>query len=76
MLNNIFWLLEKVRKEILESFTLPQLNISYWEFLIYLAIAGIAITVLINGVRVSGSALVHSAKERERAAKVKSKRSR
>lgn len=63
MLDNIFWLLELVRTRILEAFILPDLNISYWEFLIYSAIVGVVVTVLINGVKVSGSANSYSVNE-------------
>lgn len=63
MLDNIFWLLELVRTRILEAFILPDLNISYWEFLIYSAIVGVVVTVLINGVKVSGSAQNFSVRE-------------
>lgn len=63
MLDNIFWLLELVRTKILEAFIIPDLEISYWEFLIYSAIVGVVVTVLINGVKVSGSAQNFSVRE-------------
>ena len=54
-----------VRENILEEFVLPELNISYWEFLIYLALVGVVATVLVNGVRVGGGAAASSARKRE-----------
>lgn len=63
MLDNIFWLLELVRTKILEAFIIPDLNISYWDFCIYSAIVGVVVTVLINGVKVSGSAHDYSVRE-------------
>lgn len=53
--NPLTWflsLLENVRIHILESFTLPGLSVSYWDFLIGLAIVSIVITVLVNSVSV------------------------
>lgn len=52
-MNDALWLLEYVRENILEKFMLPQLDISYWDFLIYLALASIVIVVLVNKVRLS-----------------------
>lgn len=62
MLDNLFYILNTVREEILEGFIIPQLGLSYWEFLCLLAIVGIVITVLVNSVRVSGSAAVNQSK--------------
>lgn len=59
----MFWLLKYVRENILEKFILPELNLSYWEFCIYLAIAGVVIVVLVNAVQVSGSLNLNSRKE-------------
>ena len=65
MLQNIYWLLNYVRENILEKFMLPELNISYWDFCIYLAIAGVVIVVLINAVRVSGSSAISNSERRK-----------
>lgn len=54
MIDNLFWLLNYIRTNLLESFIIPQLGISYWDFCIYLAVAAIVITVLINAVNVGG----------------------
>ena len=63
MLSNIFWLLNYVRENILEAFILPDLGISYWDFLIYLAIAGVVIVVLINTVQVTGGRSISASKK-------------
>ena len=63
MLDSLFWMLEQVRTKILEGFIIPDLDISYWEFCIYSAIVGVVVTVLINGVKVSGSAQNYSVRE-------------
>lgn len=55
MVSYVIWLLKLVRTEILEGLTLPELDISYWDFCIILAVVGIVATVLINSVRISGS---------------------
>lgn len=55
MLENFWWLMNTIREELLEKFILPGIGISYWKFLIYLAVAGVVITVLINSVRYSVS---------------------
>lgn len=57
MISDLIWILKTIREELLEKFMLPELNISYWDFCIYLAMAAIVITVLINSVKVSGSGL-------------------
>ena len=62
MLENFWWLMNTIREELLEKFILPGIGISYWKFLIYLAVAGVVITVLINSVRYSVSS-VHSDKD-------------
>ena len=62
MISNLFWILNEVREKILEAFVLPELGISYWKFLIILAVVGVVITVLINSVQVSGSAAVSAGK--------------
>lgn len=53
-----------VRTEILDSFNLPELDISYWDFCIILAAVGIVATVLINSVRISGGSAASFSKER------------
>lgn len=53
MISNLFWLLNYIRTSILETFTLPELGISYWDFLVTLALVGVVATILINSVRVS-----------------------
>lgn len=55
MFENFWWLMNTVRTEILEKFIIPGIGISYWKFLIYLAVAGVVITVLINAVRYSSA---------------------
>ncbi len=42
-----------VRTKILEGFILPELDISYWDFCIILAVVGIVATVLVNSVKIS-----------------------
>ena len=59
MINDLFWILNYIRTELLEKFELPELGISYWEFLCLLAIVGMVITVLVNSVQVSAG---HSAR--------------
>lgn len=63
MISNMLWLLKLVREEVLEKFILPELEISYWDFCIYLAIMGVVIVVLINAVKVSGGQTQFSSKE-------------
>ena len=63
MISNILWLLRLVREEVLEKFILPELEISYWDFCIYLAIIGVVIVVLVNAVKVSGGQTQFSSKE-------------
>lgn len=63
MLDNIFWLLELVRDQILKKFIIPDLDISYWEFCIYGALVAVVVTVLVNAVKVSGSGSAYSSKE-------------
>lgn len=53
MISSFLWIMNYVREEILEKFILPEIGISYWEFCIYLAIAAIVITLLINSIKVS-----------------------
>lgn len=55
MLENFWYLMNTVRTEILEKFIIPGIGISYWKFLIYLAVAGVVITVLVNAVRYTSS---------------------
>lgn len=66
MIKNFLWLLKYVRTEILESFILPELNISYWDFCIILAVVSIAAVVLLNSVRISGTASIRSNKNRSK----------
>ena len=67
MINNIVWILKNVRENILEQFIIPDLNISYWDFCIYLLIVGLVATVLVNSVRgISGRA---ASSEKQRAFK-------
>ena len=63
MISNILWLLRHVREEIFEKFILPELEISYWDFCIYLSIISVVIVVLINAVKVSGGQSQFSSKE-------------
>ena len=53
MIENILFILNNVRENVLESFIIPGLNISYWDFCISLLIVGLLITVLVNGVKSS-----------------------
>lgn len=62
----LFEIMTTIRTQILETFTIPGLGISYWKFCIYLLIIGVVITVLINGVRVSGGALAADNRIKER----------
>lgn len=55
MLENFWSLMNTIRTELLEKFIIPGIGISYWKFLIYLAVAGVVITVLINAVRYTSS---------------------
>lgn len=52
-MSNLFEIMTMIREQILETFSIPGLGISYWKFCIYLLIIGVVVTVLINGVRVS-----------------------
>ena len=61
MLENFWYLMNTVRTEILEKFIIPGIGISYWKFLIYLAVAGVVITVLVNAVRYTASESVSRA---------------
>lgn len=75
MITNLFWILNYIREELLEKFILPELDISYWKFLIILAMVSVVVAVLINSVRVSGSAAFSvgdSEFRKERFKKVKS----
>ena len=57
MINNVVWLLNKVREDILDAFIIPDLNISYWDFCILLLIVGLVATVLVNSAKgISGRA--------------------
>lgn len=51
MISDLFYILNEVREKIFERFILPGLNISYWSFLIWIAIIGMVITLLVNSVR-------------------------
>jgi len=62
MIDNLLYILKYIRENLLEKFNIPGLEMSYWEFLIMLAIVGIVITVLINAVQVSGSSAVKQSK--------------
>lgn len=55
MLENFWSLMNTIRTDLLEKFIIPGIGISYWKFLIYLAVAGVVITVLINAVRYTAS---------------------
>lgn len=55
MISNFIWLMKLVRTKILEGLILPELDISYWDFCIILAVVGIVATVLINAVKISGN---------------------
>ena len=55
MISNLLWILKYIREELLEKFMIPELNISYWDFCIYLAMAAVVIAVLVNSVKVSGT---------------------
>lgn len=69
MLENFWYLMNTIREDILEKFIIPGIGISYWKFLIYLAVAGVVITVLINGVKVS-SGNAYSVRRQKHAEKV------
>lgn len=62
----LFQIMQTIRTEILETFTIPGLGISYWKFCIYLLIIGVVVTVLVNGVRVSGGELATSNRIKDR----------
>lgn len=72
MIKNIVWILKTVRTELLEKFIIPDLNISYWDFCIYLLIVGVVATVLINSVSVAGGKAASVGKQKD----LKEKRSR
>lgn len=55
-MNALLELLTYIRVELLEKVFIPGLGISYWHFLIYLAVASVVVTVLVNGVRIGSSA--------------------
>ena len=71
MISNLLWMLKYIREELLEKFMIPELNISYWDFCIYLAMAAIVITVLVNSVKVSGSVASNAKSERMRHRNIK-----
>lgn len=50
-MDTLLELLTYIRVELLEKVYIPGLGISYWHFLIYLAVASVVVTVLVNGVR-------------------------
>lgn len=64
MISYFLWLMNLVRTKILEGLNLPELDISYWEFCIILAVVGVVATVLLNSVRVGGSAAIGSSEKR------------
>lgn len=66
MVSYFIWLMKLVRTEILEGLNLPELDISYWDFCIILAVVGIVATVLINSVRISGAAEKENVYEKEK----------
>lgn len=45
-------MLKTLRTELLEKFVLPEVGVSYWKYVIGLAIAAVVITVLVNVVRI------------------------
>lgn len=65
MITDFIWLMELVRTKILEGLILPQLRISYWDFCISLAAIGLVAVVLVNSVRVGGSAAIGSDERRK-----------
>lgn len=65
MISSFIWLMKLVRTEILEGLILPELDISYWDFCIILCVVGIVATVLINGVRIGGSAAIGTDERRK-----------
>lgn len=65
MISNFIWLMKLVRTKILEGLILPELDISYWDFCIILAVVCIVATVLINGVRIGGSAAIGTDERRK-----------
>lgn len=64
MISYFLWLMNLVRTKILEGLNLPELDISYWDFCIILAVVGVVATVLINSVHIGGSAAVSSGEKR------------
>ena len=66
MISYLIWLMNLVRTEILEGLNLPELDISYWDFCIILAVVGIVATVLLNCVKISGSADKENVYEKEK----------
>ncbi len=65
MISNFIWLMKLVRTKILEGLILPELDISYWDFCIILAVVGIVAVVLLNSVRISGGSASSFAKEKK-----------
>lgn len=47
-----FSLLKMLRVDILDKFELPGIGVTYWDFLIGLAITAVVLTVLVNTVRI------------------------
>lgn len=66
MISYFIWLMKLVRTKILEGLILPELDISYWDFCIILAVVGVVATVLINSVRISGSVNKENVYEKEK----------
>lgn len=51
MISYMLQVMNTVRVNLLEGFILPELNISYWDFIIALLIIGLLIKVLVNSVK-------------------------
>lgn len=75
-MSSLFQIMNMVREEIMETFTIPGLGISYWKFCIYLLVVGVVVAVLVNGVSVSAGILSDSASESDRYKRRKLRRDR
>lgn len=63
MISFFIGIMNNVRENILESFILPELGISYWDFCITMLIIGLVITVLVNSVKSEFKSSARSSKK-------------
>lgn len=54
-------LLKMLRVDVLDKFVIPTLGVTYWDFIIALALSAVVLTVLVNTVRIGMVTYSHSA---------------